>query len=163
MESLSMIFLGRIQTIYYAELTLAKALEEMVAESVSETVRRTFAEQRVRAETHIARLLQVFAALGMDPAEEPVSGMDGLIEERWIFTESEYGPGRLDLFNLDTAVKAAHYMSSVYEFLIGLANRLNAPRVAELLTANLHDEEDTLITLKLPLQETLARSIDRVA
>ena len=148
MDQMQQLFEHELEDIYYAEHKLVTALEEMAGESTNSAIKQAFTEHKTQTEGHIARLDQVFAALGKKPEAVKCDGIEGLLKEKKSFAKEKPTPQLLDVFNLGAGAKSERYEISAYEGLLTLASALGLSAAQEPLRQNLQEEEQALTTVK---------------
>ena len=148
MDQVQQLFEHELEDIYYAEHKLVTALEEMAGESTNSAIKQAFTEHKTQTEGHIARLDQVFAALGKKPEAVKCDGIEGLLKEKKSFAKEKPTPQLLDVFNLGAGAKSERYEISAYEGLLALASALGLSAAQEPLRQNLQEEEQALTTVK---------------
>jgi len=143
-ETTEDLFESGLKYIYYTEQRLLESLEAMEAETSHEEMAQAFADHRKQTEQHIERLEAVFESFGQSPETLEAMGLDGLIEEHEAFVETEPDQAVLDYFNSTAAQKIEHYEIAAYGNLIPLASELGMDEEADMLEANLREEQQTL-------------------
>lgn len=147
-ETTSDLFEHELQDVYFAEHELTTAYERMAERTEDEDTQAFFEEHVDETGTHIERLVDVFEETGEAPQTEECEGIEGLLTEWEEFAEENSTGPLLDYYNLVTAVKTERYEQSAYESLIGLAEREGRSDAADLLRANLDEDEKTLERLR---------------
>ncbi len=133
-----------LKYIYYTEQRLLESLEEMEAKTDHEELAQAFADHRKQTEQHIERLEDVFDALGQSPETLEAMGVDGIIEEHKSFAETDPDQAALDYVSSTAAQKIEHYEIAAYGNLMPLAAELGMDEEADMLEANLREEQQTL-------------------
>src|ERR1700685_1087151 len=75
------LYVEELKDLYSAENQLVKALPKMAKASTAEDLRAGFEEHLEQTKEHVARLEEVFKALGESPNGKKCKGMEGLITE----------------------------------------------------------------------------------
>lgn len=147
MQTLQELFEHEFKAMYYTEHKLSQALLEMVQESTAPEIRGAFHQHWIETQAQVERLEMAFNTLGDIPTAALSLSVDGLVNEKKSFTTEGPAPMLLDLYNLTAGIKSERLEISGYEALIPVAKQLGMSRVAELLQANLQEEEAALRVL----------------
>jgi len=91
---------------YSAESQMVKALPKMAKAATSEELRAGF-QEHLRG--HVARLEEIFKALGDSPKGKKCKGMDGLIREGGEMIAEDLTPEELEAGLIPAAQRAEHY------------------------------------------------------
>jgi ferritin-like metal-binding protein YciE len=78
---LKRLYVQELKDIYSAENQMVKALPKMAKAATSADLRSGFEEHLKQTEEHVARLEQIFEALGESPKGKKCKGMEGLVAE----------------------------------------------------------------------------------
>jgi ferritin-like metal-binding protein YciE len=137
------LYVEELKDLYNAENQLVKALPKMVKASTSEDLRDGFAEHLEQTKGHVARLEQIFKALGESPKGKKCKGMEGLIEEGAEMIEEDPDPEELDAGLISAAQRVEHYEIAGYGCVIAYAKVLGENQAADLLAQTLGEEKET--------------------
>lgn len=141
------LFMHGIKDIYWAEMALTKALPKLAQEAESQKLKSALKEHLEQTHGHVARIEQVFEALGETAEAKKCDGMDGLIKEgNSIVTETEPGPMR-DAGIIGACQKVEHYEIASYGTLAAYAKLLNEKEALNLLLKTLGEEKKSDQTL----------------
>lgn len=148
-ENLRGLFDHELRDLYDAEKKLTRAVTSMAKKVKDPELKASLEEHAGVTEGQVARLEDVFAAVGLKPRREPCKGIDGLIEEFKRFAEEEK-PAKpiLDIFAAGSAEKVEHYEILSYKSLIELANKIGLEDVVPLLEQSLAEEEEAASKLE---------------
>jgi len=142
-SKLSKFFEEEVQDIYWAEKHLIKSLPKMSKAATSQQLANAFEEHFKITEGQIARLEEIFDALGKKPVGKKCEAMDGLIEEaKSIIDDTESDTLTRDCGLIFAAQKIEHYEIASYGSLKAVANILGYQEVAELLDKTLQEEKE---------------------
>ncbi len=101
------------------------------------------------AQRQVARLEDVFEALGKPPKAKTCKAMQGLIEEATEIMEEDAADAVLDAGIIAAAQKVEHYEIASYGTLRTMAMQLGMTQVASLLQQNLDEELATAQNLEI--------------
>lgn len=138
------LFLSELKDIYWAENQLVKALPKMESAAGSPKLAKAIANHWKQTQTHVARLEQVFAALGEDPRAKKCFAMEGLTREgEGVIETTAAGSATRDAGIIIASQKVEHYEIAAYGGLVQLARTLGLEDAASLLEQTLAEEKDT--------------------
>jgi ferritin-like metal-binding protein YciE len=137
------LFLEELGDVLYAERQIEKALGKLVKEAQDAELSEGFAHHREETRGQIANLQQVFELMGKRARAKKCPGIEGILEEgeEFLKENGDSPDGIVDLFLTGAALRVEHYEIAAYTALIAQAERMPEPRIAELLRANLAQEE----------------------
>jgi ferritin-like metal-binding protein YciE len=142
-KKLDDLFLDTLKDIYFAEKKILTALPKMAKAAQSADLKAAFEKHEGETEGHVARLEQVFKALGQPPKGKTCDAIVGIIDEgKEIMEEYEDTPA-LDAGLLAAAQAVEHYEISRYGTLKTWAAELGHTDVVKLLDATLGEERKT--------------------
>jgi ferritin-like metal-binding protein YciE len=142
-KKLDDLFLDTLKDIYFAEKKILTALPKMAKAAQSKDLKAAFEKHEGETEEHVARLEEVFKALGQTAKGKTCDAILGILEEgKEIMEEYEDMPA-LDAGLLAAAQAVEHYEISRYGTLKTWAEELGHEDVAELLNATLSEEKKT--------------------
>lgn len=130
-----------IKDLYSAEKQLTKAIPKMAKGSNNEELSAAFEAHLKETEGQIDRLEQVAKLLGTTTSGKKCKGMEGMIEEGAEALDEEGDENVLDLGIIGAGSRVEHYEIAGYTTAINLAKQLGNDEVAELLGANLKEEQ----------------------
>ena len=130
-----------IKDLYSAEKQLTKAIPKMAKGSNNEELASAFTAHLKETENQVKRLEQVAKLLGTEPTGKKCHGMEGVIEEGAEALKEEGDENVLDLGIIGAGSRVEHYEIAGYTTAVSLAKQLGEDEVAELLNANLKEEE----------------------
>jgi len=137
-----------LKDVYSAEHSLVDALEQMANESSDRDIHKVFTQHRRETQGQIKRLERIFKTMGQKPKAKACAGIEGLIKEKKVFIREKPSPELLEFYNVGAAQKTERYEITAYENLVDMAEKLGMSDAAELLEANLREEETALNRLK---------------
>jgi len=147
-SKLSKFFEEEVQDIYWAEKHLIKSLPKMSKAATSTQLANAFEQHHKVTEGQIARLEEIFDALGKKPVGKKCEAMDGLVEEaKSIIEDTESNTLTRDCALIFAAQKIEHYEIAAYGSLKAVASILGYQEVRELLDKTLQEEKETDVTL----------------
>lgn len=127
----------------YAEKQVLKALPKMTKESMDPTVSDRLRLHQQETEQQIQNLESAFAAIGEKARGQKCPGILGIIEEYTSFKDDEKPTPEIQAaFNLGAGLRVEHYEIAAYRSALATAKALGQAQVADLLAANLRQEED---------------------
>lgn len=141
-KSLQELFVEELRDIYDGEKRLVRALPKMAKAAESSRLQMAFATHARETERQVARLEQVFRALGQPARGKKCDGIMGLLEEANSHIEELEG-SLLDVALLAGAQKVEHYEIAAYGTLAYLAEMLGQDRAKTLLGQTLEEEKAT--------------------
>jgi Mn-containing catalase len=133
----------QLRDLLHAEGQLVKALPKMVKAAHAPSLQLAFETHLEQTRAQVERLKEVFQLLGANPKAKPCKGMAGLIEEgqEVIAEGADKDEVSADLALIAAAQKVEHYEISGYTTARTMAEQAGLPRVAELLSETLAEEE----------------------
>jgi len=135
------LFLHQVQDVYYAENQILKALPKMIDKATDTHLKSGLRSHMKETKEHVARLDQVFKALGEKPQGHTCPAIDGII------AEAEEVAGEVeDKHVLDAAIIAAaqaveHYEISRYGTLLAWAEQMGHKQYMAVLQKTLDEEK----------------------
>ena len=141
-ESLNELLAEELKDIYSAEKQLLKALPKMVKKASSEELRNALDEHLEVTQGQVARLEEVFAALGKPAKAKTCKAMQGLLEEAKEIMEEDATPAVLDAGIIAAAQKVEHYEIASYGTVRTWARLCGEEEAAELLQETLDEEAE---------------------
>jgi ferritin-like metal-binding protein YciE len=130
-----------IKDLYSAEKQLTKAIPKMAKGSNNEELSAAFEAHLKETERQIDRLEQVAKLLGTTTSGKKCKGMEGVIAEGAEALDEDGDEHVLDLGIIGAGSRVEHYEIAGYTTAINLAKQLGEDEVAELLSANLKEEQ----------------------
>ena len=92
---------------------------------------------------HVARLEQIFEALGESPKGKQCKGMEGLVAEGAEMIEEDLVPAELDAGLISAAQRVEHYEIAAYGCVCAYAKLLQEDHASSLLRKTLEEEKKT--------------------
>jgi ferritin-like metal-binding protein YciE len=139
------LFLHELGDLLYAEKTLVKALPKLAKEATDGALRKGFEDHLEETRGHVAKLEQVFEAIGEKAKAEKCPGIDGIKKEHDEFmTENTPSDEVRDLFLTGAGARAEHYEIAAYTGLITMAKAMGESEAVPLLQENLKQEQAAL-------------------
>ena len=140
-HSMEDLFVHQLQSIYYAEKEIHKAMPKMASKTSDASLRAAVEEHLKETDTQIKRLEQVFKTMGKPPQAVPCATIDGLIKEAGDVVNHLKDKHLLDaaLIAADQAVE--HYEITCYGTLIAWARQLGRQPVVDLLEQTIREEK----------------------
>ncbi len=135
-------FTEELKSIYWGEITLLRALSEMISYAGSYELGTTLTLHYESTQNHITRLEDVFTGLGIKPEAKNCEAMKGLVKEtEEIISKTE--PGSIRDEGIISAVqKIEHYEIATYGTLCSFARTLGRDDLAIILQKTLDEEYD---------------------
>ncbi len=104
-------------------------------------MKQLFTDHLEETKGQVLRLRTVFEHLGEKPTGQHCNGMEGVIEEGADALEKDEEGPSFDTGLVGAALRTEHYEIAGYQAAIAMAETLGLDEVAELLEANLAEEE----------------------
>jgi ferritin-like metal-binding protein YciE len=130
-----------IKDLYHAEKQLTKALPKMAKAANHEDLREAFEMHLEETHEQIARLEEVFEALGEKVKAKPCAGMAGILEEGKDTMNEDAEGAVMDAALIAAAQRAEHYEIGAYGTCAEWARLLGLDEVASLLETTLEEEK----------------------
>jgi ferritin-like metal-binding protein YciE len=146
-SELKELYVDELKDIYSAETQLVKALPKMAKAAVSAELRSGFEEHWEQTKGHVARIEQIFDALGEKPTGKKCAGMEGLIKEGGEAAEEDYEGDVKDSALIGAAQRVEHYEIAAYGTVRAMAEKLGEDKAVKLLSLTLQEEKDTDVKL----------------
>ena len=137
------LYVGELKDLYSAENQLVKALPKMTKASTSADLRGGFESHLGQTKEHLARLEEIFKALGESPKGKKCKGMEGLIKEGSEMIEEDPAPEELDAGLISAAQRVEHYEIAGYGCVSTYAKLLGEDAAESLLRQTLEEEKET--------------------
>ncbi|WP_227353894.1 YciE/YciF ferroxidase family protein [Haladaptatus salinisoli] len=158
-DTLTDLFQEGLKEMYYVENQLVDVLEELGEEVDHDGIEDAFREHKEETEEHVNRLEEVFDKIGESPEKKQVHALDGLVQDHHEFSDDDPEQNVLNLFDTAAAEKTEHLEIAAYGNLTFMADKLGHDEVADLLEANLREEEEALDKLKSLTEEYDVESV----
>ncbi len=140
-QGLRGLFEDELKDIFWAEKQLTKAIPKMIKNASAKELKDALAGHLEQTKNHVARLEQVFEAIGVKAVAKKCEAMAGLTKEAiQIMEETEKGVVR-DAGIISAAQKVEHYEIATYGTLCSFAKTLGETKAAALLTVTLNEEK----------------------
>lgn len=141
------LFEDELKDIYWAEKALTKALPKMAKNATAEELKAALKDHLEVTQNQVARLEEVFEAIGKKAQAKKCDAMEGLIKEgEGIVEDTKEGPVR-DAGIISACQKIEHYEIASYGTLAAFANLLGESEAASLLEETLAEEKEADTTL----------------
>ncbi len=148
-SSLQEFFVNELKDLLWAEKKIVDTLPKMKEAATSPELQEAFENHLAETESHVQRLEQIFALLGLEPDTTKCDAMDGIIDEgEAIISDTEDGTATRDVGLIFAGQKVEHYEIASYGGMLNLAKTLGYNEAADLLTLTLNEEKaaDDLLT-----------------
>lgn len=142
-ETLDDAFVHTLQTTYYAEMQITKALPKMIEKATSLELRQGFETHLRETENQIGRLEQVFEMHDARAKEATCPAIDGIIEAGDTMAGNIADAQVLDAALISAAQMVEHYEIAQYGTLIAWARQLGRDDCASVLEETLAEEKAT--------------------
>jgi ferritin-like metal-binding protein YciE len=146
-KRLENLFHDTLKDIYFAEKKILATLPKMEKAAQSTELKSAFAKHRKETEGHVARLEEVFAAIGKRPQGKTCDAILGITDEGAEIMKEYKGSPALDAGLLAAAQAVEHYEISRYGTLKTWASELGLNDAVPLLDQTLNEEKKTDATL----------------
>jgi ferritin-like metal-binding protein YciE len=103
-----------LDDLYSAEKQITKALPKLARAATSPMLRQAFEHHLAETEQHVARLEQVFAAVGLKPGRRKCEAMAGLLKEGDALIKERPASDVLDAALIGAAQRVEHYEIAGY-------------------------------------------------
>ncbi|AXC50304.1 ferritin-like domain-containing protein [Paracoccus suum] len=130
-----------LKDIYYAENRIYKALPKMIDAAKDEALIEGLTNHREETAGHIKRLEEAFAAMDKKAVAQTCDAMDGILKEGESLLKDFGGTEAGDAAIIFSCQAVEHYEITRYGSLVAYADLLGLDEVADLLQANLDEEE----------------------
>ena|SRR5271168_1768944 len=137
------LYVEELKDLYSAENQLLKAIPKMANASTSPDLRAGFEEHLNQTKEHVARLEEIFKALGESPKGKKCKGMEGLISEGAELIEEEPASEELDAGLISAAQRVEHYEMAGYGCVSAYAKLLGEDQALSLLRKTYEEEKKT--------------------
>jgi ferritin-like metal-binding protein YciE len=140
-ESMDDLFVHQLKDIYYAEKRIVGALPEMIQKASTPQLRQAFESHLAETKNHVKRVEQVFQMHGASPESVDCPAIDGILEEAKEVAGEVADKQVMDAALIAAAQAVEHYEMTRYGTLIAWAKTLGRDDCANVLKANLGEEE----------------------
>lgn len=141
-SKLGKLFEDELKDIYWAEKALTEAIPKMIKNATSSELIGALEHHLGETKEQVARVEQIFQALGKKATAKKCEAMEGLIKEaEELMEDSEEGMMR-DAAIISAAQKVEHYEIASYGTLRSFANTLGLEEVASLISRTLDEEKN---------------------
>jgi ferritin-like metal-binding protein YciE len=142
-KTLDILFYDTLKDIYFAEKKILSTLPKMAKAAQSPELKAAFERHHRETSGHIARLEQVFAAIGKPPKAKTCDAIVGITDEGAEIMKEYKGSPALDAGLLAAAQAVEHYEISRYGTLKTWARELGLTKAVSLLEKTLAEEKAT--------------------
>jgi ferritin-like metal-binding protein YciE len=140
LDSLDDLLVDHLKDLYDAEQRLTTALPKMAAAANNPALKAAFTDHLRETQGQVARLEQVFRALGQTAKAEACEAMQGLIAEGEEAIKAAGDPAVKDAALIAAAQRVEHYEMAGYGCARTFAHRLGRADAARLLQQTLDEE-----------------------
>lgn len=140
------------------ERKLVDVLEELDEHVNRDEIKQALRRHREETRQHVANIEQCFQLLGEEPEESPCPVVEAMAKEGEA-TLKKADDSLADVVVLAAATESEHHEIAVYETLIVNARARGAIEVADLLEANLRQEENALDVARTSLATVASEGI----
>lgn len=140
-ESMDDLFVHQLKDIYYAEKRIVGALPEMIQKASAPQLKQAFESHLAETKNHVKRVEQVFQMHGATPESVDCPAIDGILEEAEEVAGEVADKQVMDAALIAAAQAVEHYEMTRYGTLIAWAKTLGRDDCANVLKANLSEEE----------------------
>src|SRR6476620_11111185 len=142
-KTLHDLFRDTLKDIYFAEKKILGALPKMAKAAQSDELKAAFGKHESETEQQVARLEQVFKAIGETPKGKTCDAIMGILDEGKEIMDEYKGMPALDAGLLAAAQAVEHYEISRYGTLKCWASELGYDAAVKLLDVTLNEEKKT--------------------
>ena len=144
LETLDDALLHELSDLLSAEQQISKALTKVKNNAAGEEVKQLAAQHYEETQEQIDNLKKAFEVLGEKPEKMVCKGAQGICEENESIIKEEKPKGVVkDVALAAGSIRIEHYEIAGYKSAIALAKSLKKREVAQLLQANLKQEQET--------------------
>ena len=140
MKTLKDLYVSELRDLYSAEKQILKALPKMAKAATAEELKTAFQLHLEETKGQLARLEQIFEALGEKPTGKTCKAMEGLIEEGKEILQEEGAPSVIDAALIGATQRVEHYEMAGYGCVRTFAKLLGYDKAVKLLQATLDEE-----------------------
>ena len=141
MDTLHDLFADTLQDVHFAETALLKSLPVMMEAAHATALLAAFSEHLDQTKSHIERLHEIFAILGVKPSGKECHAIKGLIREADDLIQANPSGPVLDAGLLACAQAIEHYEMARYGTLRAWADELGPGDACRLLQQTLAEEK----------------------
>ncbi|OEC97168.1 DUF892 family protein [Rhizobium sp. YK2] len=143
-DAIQAVLLDELRDLLHAEKQLVKALPKMQKSARSVQLQTLLEKHLAETKTQVERLNECLRLLGSSARAKPCKGMMGLVEEgEEVMSEGKKkDDAPADLALIGAALRVEHYEIAAYTAARNLALQLAQPRIAQLLTLSLGEEQN---------------------
>lgn len=142
-NELKELYIDELRDLYDAENKLVKALPKLAKAASSDQLRSGFEEHLEQTQGHVARLEEIFDALGEKPTGKKCAGMAGLVKEGEEIMDEDFSPEVMDAALISAAQRVEHYEIAAYGCVSSWAQLLGESEANALLEKTLEEEKET--------------------
>jgi ferritin-like metal-binding protein YciE len=140
-DNLQELFILKLNSLYYVEKELVKALPKMARAATSPELRQGFTDHLHETEMHVSRIEQALDSIGERPKQMSVSAIDGLIADAdWIIKNVKNDEAR-DAALIAAAQYVENYEKAGYGTAITWAQQMEHGDTADILMQTLEEEK----------------------
>jgi ferritin-like metal-binding protein YciE len=146
-HELKELYIDELRDLYDAESKLVKALPKLAKAASSDQLRSGFEEHLEQTRGHVARIEEIFDALGEKPTGKKCAGMAGLVKEGEEIMDEDFSPEVTDAALISAAQRVEHYEIAAYVCVSSWAQLLGESEANALLEKTLEEEKETDLKL----------------
>lgn len=152
------LFLHELCEIYDAEHRFVEGQQEMAQSATDEDLEGAIRNHITQTEQHINNLEQVFRDLGEEPRRETNEVAQGLVSEAQEGIQQSQNNEICDCLINSAVTKVEHFEMGSYRGMVTGAQLMGQAEVADLLEANMRQEEQTAEIAENSSQELLQKA-----
>lgn len=142
-DELVLFFSNALKKMYWAEQQIAGLLDEMHVAVFSNTLKNVIEMHQSQTRRHVARLEQVFAALGVTAEEKFCEALKGLLNDAQIsFAETMRKTRTRDMGIIASLLKVEHYELATYIILTHVSQAAGLSGITNLLQVSLAEKKE---------------------
>jgi ferritin-like metal-binding protein YciE len=141
LESLRDLYEDLLKDLHSMERQIIQALPKMVKAADNPQLKAALSEHLEVTQQQLARLDQIFSALGKSGQGKKCKGMEGILEEGKELLEKDGEPAVLDAGIISAAQHVEHYEMAGYGSAVAYARLLGDNDAVELLSQSLEEEK----------------------
>ncbi|MBO0347112.1 ferritin-like domain-containing protein [Roseibium limicola] len=141
-SSLQDLFVHTLQDVYFAENFLTKKIPVMSKAANSKLLKNLFDAHLEETRTHVKRLEEVFASLGIKAEGEECPAIEGIVSEAEELLDEVDDAKTTDAALIASAQAVEHYEITRYGTLVSWATELGHTEAATILRQTLAEEKE---------------------
>jgi ferritin-like metal-binding protein YciE len=141
LESLQALYEDLLKDLHSMERQIIQSLPKMIKAAENEELSTALSEHLEVTKEQLARLDEIFGALGKRGVGKKCKGMEGILEEGKELLEKDADPQVLDAGIIAGAQHVEHYEMAGYGTAVAYARLLGDTRAVKLLEQSLEEEK----------------------